>query len=351
MKLRPHLLIPPLILRLISKVRDHYLLEKEYRDRTVSLPTLVWLWTNGFYSWHKNLFQLNRKNIHRYLSPKAHRSLHPLNAVYSKLIDNKAFLPLIVEHVPSVYIVFVDGLERYRMGISQGDLYSELDNFVTKRGEIAIKPLCESGGCGFQLIPYGSYRDVLQTKTRKRESFIIQEKVIQHHYANTIYPGSVNTIRMVLYRDVHDRTIKLAGASHRFGTNQSKPVDNLSRGGMLTSIDVESGMLGISFMYEGTRSSGRHTTHPDTGVSIQGVVIPEWNKKVSITLELFNSISWFEYGGLDIVFTHDGFVVLEINSMPNVDILQAFSPYLDNEGLKDFFVSKGLKLKVPKIKV
>lgn len=348
MKLRIGLLIPNVLLHWVKPLMQLYKLEKKYGDPNVPLRTRVWLWKNGFCSWHKGLYQLSKQNIHKYLTTRDHFKLHPLNGAYTSLIDNKAFLPLIVDFVPSVYIVFENGVERYRKGISAGDLYNDIEDFISNGGEFVIKPLCATGGSGFHLIHSNELRDVVRTKVMKKESFIIQDKVIQHDYSSTIYPDSVNTIRIVLFRDIYDRRIKLAGTSHRFGTDQSKPVDNLGKGGILTSIDSETGMLGQSFIYEGTQNAGWHVTHPNTGATIENVQIPAWKEKINMIINIFDRISWFEYGGLDVVFTKDSFVILEINSMPHVDIIQTFKPYLEDVRLKEFFVSKGLKIKKQK---
>jgi hypothetical protein len=339
------MMMPQVFVAFFRKMKSHIHLEYAYGDPGVSIFTLIWLWKNGFHSWHKELFKINKNTIHQYLSEKDHYDVHPINGAYSALIDNKAFLPLIIDCAPSVYIVFENGLERFRKGIQHDELFSELRNYLSGGGEIVIKPLSQEGGAGFELIKNKDHKDVIGHRILTKQSFIIQSRVIQHEYANTIYPDSANTIRLVLFRDVGSRRIKIAGASHRFGTDNSKPVDNLGKWGMLTAIDIETGRLGISFVYRGKDFAGWHENHPNTGAPVMNTFIPGWKEKTTNILEIFDQISWFEYGGLDVVFTEDSFTILEINSMPHIDMVQAFKPYLADPSLKEFFISKGLKLK------
>mgnify|MGYP003319580637 CR=1 FL=1 len=63
----------------------------------------------------------------------------------------------------------------------------------------------------------------------------------QHHYSSDIYDKTVNTIRFITLRDPETHKFKVFFAVQRVGTKETIPVDNGSRGGLVSKIDLETG--------------------------------------------------------------------------------------------------------------
>lgn len=338
MKIRS--LLPPLIFNFLLDVRSFLEKEKKYSDPDVKLKDKFWLWRAGFYSAHKNMYGLDKSNMHNYLANKKYRKIHPINGIYSQLIDSKAFLPLLFENTTNIYLVFEKGVLRYQRGMETDDLEE-----LAKAGytDFIMKPLSGSGGKGVEKYKKQDVATKIKEKTGKKESFIVQEEIQQHTYSKTIFPNSVNTIRILLYRNIYSKKICVAGAAHRFGTSYSEPVDNAGKGGMIAPINLENGVLGKGYIYRNQKYAGWHSHHPNTKEMIEGAAVPNLNNILDNIVDSFDKHRWFEYGGIDIVLTdEDNWVLLEINSLPDPELIQISKPLLSDKNISSFFQSKGL---------
>src|SRR5690606_3152296 len=66
---------------------------------------------------------------------------------------------------------------------------------------------------------------------------IVEEGLEQHPKLSALYPGAVNTIRLLTMLDVQNgHQPFIAAAVQRIGTRRSEPADNWSRGGLSASI-------------------------------------------------------------------------------------------------------------------
>lgn len=327
---------------LLGRIKD----ERRFPVSGLSLADKIWLWRKGFAFRHKTIYGLTRENINLFLDDVRYKKMHPFNGIYSKLIDNKAFLPVICPHVCDLYIVIEKGLERSRKGLPQGDLITLLEKYAEETGNpIICKPIGDSLGSGFRILGHDNIREEVEKLIYRRQSVIINERIIQHEYSARIFSGSVNTIRLILYRDVDTRRITVFAAHHRFGTRRSEPIDNPLNGGLIVSIDIKDGRLGRPFVFRESNFVEGSPEHPDSGTMIEGIRIPDWEARIRAIVDYFDALSWFEFGGPDIVMTGNGFKILEINSCPISQKAQKEKPFLADERFRKFFVSKGLQLR------
>jgi len=326
---------------LLARIKD----ERKYKASGLSMADKIWLWRRGFAFRHKAIYGLTRENINFYLDDVRYKKMHPINGLYSKLIDNKAFLPVICPYTCDLYIVIEKGLERSRNGLPQGELIALLEKYSEDtRNDIICKPISDSLGFGFRLLSHNKIREEIEKLIKSRQSFIINERIKQHDYSAAIFSGSINTIRLILYRDVDTRKITVFAAHHRFGTRRSQPIDNPLNGGLIVTIDINDGTLGRPFVFRESGFLESSPEHPDSGTMIEGYKIPDWNARIRAIVDYFDGLSWFEYGGPDIVLTENSFKILEINSCPISQKAQKENPFLADEGFRKFFISKGLQL-------
>lgn len=330
------------IRRYKSRFRYLYRYEKKFSSPAAEMKEKFWAWKHGYSSGMKDMLQLNKSNVDDFLDPLTYRSGHPYNGIYSRLIDNKALLTAFLpsEHLPEIFVVYDKG----KVCFSNVDSRFQTENFLRNyslENTLIFKPLNGSQGRDVRLIFSHNFAVQLDEVIRKKKSVLINEKLSQLEYSSSIFSESVNTIRLILMRNPEDQQIFLASAIHRFGTKSSSPVDNVSSGGLLCPINLETGRLHSCYKF-GKNETGWQRNHPDTGVSFENVVIPEWDKITKQILSLFNKIKWFQFGGLDLVFTNKSFKVLEINSLPECCSSQLVQPFFQSVKTKNFFTSKGV---------
>ncbi|WP_265111787.1 sugar-transfer associated ATP-grasp domain-containing protein [Halosolutus halophilus] len=175
------------------------------------------------------------------------------------------------------------------------------------------------------------------------ENYLVCEFVEQADYANELFPGTTNTIRVLTMFDERDREAFVPIAIHRLGTRASVPVDNFSNGGLSAEIDRERGRLSAAAAYPTEGSVEWHETHPDTGTRIEGTDVPGWASVRDRLLEIAETLSHVPYVGWDLVVTGEGeFSIIEANSYPGVASLQVHRPLLAEERTRRFYRYHGV---------
>lgn len=141
---------------------------------------------------------------------------------------------------------------------------------------------------------------------------IICDFVEQHEYSEKIFSGSTNTIRVITVMNHETDKAYVVYATHRFGTEKSKPVDNISSGGLCCLIDVDSGMLGKLSSVALLGESFNY--HPDSKATVVGTKVPNWEKIKETVIHVHNCFPYYEFLAWDIVLDKNGDVfALEIN--------------------------------------
>lgn len=151
--------------------------------------------------------------------------------------------------------------------------------------------------------------DLFEKLLADHETFLVEELIVAHDSIKTLNPDSVNTVRMITYYDgeksiVHDTFMKV-GQKGSF-------IDNGGAGGLLVSIDTETG----KFNTNGCDEQGTvYETHPGTGVKFMGYQLPDWDKAIALGLELSSKVPGLKYIGWDLTYTSDNqWVIVEGNA-------------------------------------
>lgn len=299
---------------------------------------------------------IHKENYKQFLSSKEYKFNSFPNGLYNRLAEIKLNIPYLlkdyVEYVPEYYF-FKDTygflpLENYT-GKRQPRL--SIDSFLeilNDKKQLACKPCNSRWGNGFMKVEIKNNTYCINNQTYSFTAFIseilalndyiVTEYIVQHPYAQTIYSESVNTIRMLCVWDGEKKEFFLARAFQRFGTNGSV-VDNLKSGnGLAVFIDFETGELTHKIITNTDKKGYRISNirlHPDTGISLEGVSIPNWSFLKNKILEISNHLSFLKYVGYDIALTEKGFKILEINSKVGLHTLQVQEPLLIDERIKN----------------
>ena len=125
------------------------------------------------------------------------------------------------------------------------------------------------------------------------ENFIIQERVRQHAEMNRLNPTSLNTLRVLSYRQ--DQEIYILYVVVRIG-RKDKNVDNETAGGINADIDLSTGTI-LDCAY-GTPAEKR-ILQTDVGTALKGFRIPSFEKLVGTVKELHLRLPYFNIVGWD----------------------------------------------------
>lgn len=335
--LYPEGLVPYQSVRWIGDVRRDL-----FQRNGVSLPTKIWAYRNGFLSYRIPQYGITPENREQFISDFEYRWLRHINKKYKYWLEDKISIKYVAskhnESLPEYYyytslhgginhvIPMMDCPEGY------GATFTDILRLARDKGLLALKPDEGSHGEGFFRLAYkdGEYTlngepasesRVLAILQDAANQYIVTEFIVMHPVIAEIYPNSVNTIRVIVFKK-DGITPEIGNAYMRIGSLKSGYVDNTAAGGMLAKIDVESGRFGDGQSLE----NGRVVpcpVHPDTGVLIEGIV-PNWELAKRKVLEIATDLPQLEYLGFDLAITAEGIKLPEINRSPDyprIDLL------------------------------
>jgi len=337
--------------KIISKDFINDLLQKD-----LPLKSKLWAKKRGFFSKKLNYFKLTDENYTDYISDFDYYRLHPINGIFSRWIDDKLSIRLILhpftEYLPGYYFHLLDG-EILLLPDCHKQLSNTIDDIIQlliHKKDLAAKPYVGSKGQGFTKLSYKNSKFYLNDQQSSRNElekrfqdwkamrfggYLITEYLKPCKELSDIWAKTANTVRISIIRKKHHKP-EIVAAYIRFGTEKSGIVDNACSGGVACRIDLSNGSFseGVKFL-DGKIVKYKH--HPDTQLSLQGV-IPHWFEIKEKIIEISSYIPQVIYFGYDIAVTEGGFKILEINSHEGIAFNQFYTPYLSNEQTKDFFV-------------
>ena len=346
-----------LLTRLRKRIKRSLRLEKSFRERWYNEDPRIpvdrhrkkELRMRGFLPNSDLYFEFERYGFEAYVTHRDHQKLHPVNGTFSRLIDNKAFVPILFrnhpEWLPDVCIFFDQGRVNYAYGLARNNLLAGelLKESVKKAGKLLVKPASDSLGNKVQLLTDQNIDTFIHEKRYSRRKYLVNNVLENEAYSADINPHALNTMRVVFFKSVRgvNRVFRIL---HRFGTRESGIVDNCSKGGMIAVVDRQKGSLGKAIIYTGSTRYGCYDQHIDTGAQITGITLPDWPRKRKTIEQIVAQLDFLEYGGMDLAPTPDGLKILEINSMPDIGITQMEEPALLDQEFREFILSKGYRV-------
>jgi hypothetical protein len=296
---------------------------------------------------------LKKKGYYKYsISEFEYRyKINNINKDYGILFADKQLMYVYfnkyLEYFPTLYFYIENG--RFK-----NDNFNALLSVLKLEGKLILKQTRSYGGKNVHLLKnikkdyYYNEKKVTITNLRHiirrlKGNYIITEYVKQSTYASNINRKSVNSMRIMTLYDKDTDTCWIGGVTHRFGTKNSGFVDNVTRGGLSASVNIDTGFLEKALLYE--KDTKEITHHPDTKVAITGTEVNNWKLIQTKILELAKHASRTPYLGWDVVSTEDGFKILEINECADIHLIQYHNPPLKDERNQNFFKKYGIKIK------
>ncbi len=168
-----------------------------------------------------------------------------------------------------------------------------IENGVTKQGE-KLAELLDSYG----------------------QDYVVQEIVEQYEPLNKLNANSLNTMRIITYRDVKGEFVFL-GAFIRFGINNAE-VDSGGRGGLICKV-TNDGLINDRIFH--LKSFKR--TSLKSFLNLEGIYVPNFSKVIDFCYSLHSKLNYFDLCGWDIAIGKDGKpVFIELNQYPDCESFQ-----------------------------
>jgi len=250
----------------------------------------------------------------------------PLNPrAYYPRVDDKLRTKQICEArgipVPATYAA----IERH------GDIRKFLD-LIGRRQEFVIKPASGAAGRGIIIVAghdgatfttssgttatladlryhLGTILSGLYSLGGQPDRAIIEQRIVRHPVFADVAVGGTPDIRIILYRSVP------VMAMVRLPTRESGGRANLHQGAIAAAIHLATGRT-----FGGVCKSRAVAAHPDTGVSVEGLMVPGWPLLLDAAMKLAEGLA-LGYVGVDFVLDAcGGPVVLEANARPGLAI-------------------------------
>lgn len=315
----------------------------------VPLRTRLWLNFQGYLADQYMIYDFRHRDKKEYLSELDWYRSRAINGDYSFILNNKlVFADMMRPHtrVPETYAFRI----RDAILLAEDEIASDeaLLNCLKNKKSAIMKPinfgkgkdvhLIQWTGDGFRLDLEPISDEKLLVLLHKSKDWFLSEFVRQAAYLDHIYAETANTIRLITMRNTQTQEFEVFFAVQRIGTARTVPVDNGSRGGLVSKIDLETGTLSEA---KSLHCLDVYEFHPDSKKPIKGVVIPNWQRIRQEVLDLSHKLPYMSFIAWDILVTDDGFCVVEANTSSGVNIIQLWGGQR-NGRLGDFYRAHGV---------
>ena len=323
---------------------------RDFVSRTgMPVSRKIWAYRHGFLSYRLDQYGITEENWKDFISDFEYRWLRHINVKYKYWLEDKITLKYLASDYrkcfPSYYY-FTSSRNGQNRIIPMMDLpegfgadYDSVLRLARERGVLALKPDEGSHGEGFYKLSWDgqAFRLNGQVATEERvcsllqdpkNQYLITEYIQMHPQLRKIYPNSVNTVRVTVFKR-DGRTPVIGNAYMRIGSSRTGYIDNLAAGGICAAVDIQSGRYGDAKILDGINQGNLVScpVHPDTGVAIEGV-LPNWEDAKRLILGIAAAIPQIEYFGFDVAITEDGIKLPEINRFPDFPRIDKITPEL-----------------------
>ena len=185
-------------------------------------------------------------------------------------------------------------------------------DYLRRHKRIVTKPNKGSCGIDVSILEYESDHQAREVFRDLSIDIICEEYIRQHPVMMELNPSTVNTIRVVSLRHSQD-DVEILCATLRCGARNDTIIDNLNKGGVGATVDVDTGIV-CTFGRDYKLRTYSH--HPLTGVQIMGLQIPNWDKAMDLIKRAHARLPENRILGWDIAITETGADIVEANSAP-----------------------------------
>lgn len=202
------------------------------------------------------------------------------------------------------------------------------DRLLAGGGALFVKPVIGTGGRRCALIRHGDDPRI-SDYLASTGPYLLQRPLKQHLTMSALYPGSINTVRIVTVSRGQGNPVPYC-AVLRIGCDGSM-VDNWTSGGLVANLDVESGRV----VSPGVRKKPFEVIeyHPDTGTIIEGFEVPYLRQMVEVATQAHRLFPFASSLGWDLACVDSGVVILEVNHDWGANVHRLFDRAFDRHFL------------------
>ena len=262
------------------------------------------------------------KNVKRYDYGQTHTQIHLATRSFPgeiPVIDDKLRFYRYCKkkkiRTPEIIAVFSGGRQIYPTNTS----------FDLPFEDLFIKDRMGGRGVNAKKFMYHQnlYKDSDQKKYTKQEllkfiinyshrcDLIIQKRVVNHALFKPFTSGALSTCRIVTVKSRDESCVNPLFAVLRMPCG-NRDVDNYAQGGLISTIDISTGVLGRAVTYLPYQELFEFDKHPDSNQQITGTKLPMWNEILKFTIESHKNFSSLAVGW-DVCAADDGFYLVEGN--------------------------------------
>ena len=211
--------------------------------------------------------------------------------------------------------------------ISEDQIWNGTDAIFIKAisGECGDKVFsvkkCEGGGYELNntLMPtWDALKDYFKTEEFKDVEFVVQKCLRNHPVIDTIYPHSINTIRLVTIKNPKTGSVEPMAAVLRIGAHGNL-VDNWAMGGLSVKVYPDGTLAEEGFYKPGYGTKTK--IHPDTNVAFDKIKLPFYDECIDLCIKFHQRLAIHSIGW-DVAITPEGPVIIEGNDNWEISLMQ-----------------------------
>ncbi len=272
------------------------------------------------------LYRKNVTNYNDYLSLKENRGLLQWSYSHAKeqiaWVENKVLFEetLTKNNIPTPQIFFHNSKNQFTY---EGDVFEieTKNDFFSFLGKvfnqqkiehIFCKPIDGIRGENIFVIDKNSHRKIADNLIDLvfSKAFIFQELILQHEVLKRINYSSINTLRIVTYKNQKNEIDILSGFI-RVG-RKGAIIDNAHIGGIVIPFNKETGKMYAEGLQLIDNGGGIFYKHPDTGIIFDNLQIPHYMQVKKIVAKA-SVLFKFPLLGWDVAVTPNGPTIVEAN--------------------------------------
>lgn len=294
---------------------------KEFTNLVISKKELPYYYITNL------LYRKNVSNYKDYISLKENNRLLAWSYSHAEedqivLAENKLlFEALLVKNnipTPKIYFHNLKNEFTYKSDVFKIETKNEFTAFIEKvfyeekTEHLFCKPIDGGLGVNIFVIDKKNHREMADNLINLvfSKSFIFQELILQHDVLKKVNQSSINSLRVVSYKNEKNEVEILSGFI-RMG-RKGAIVDNAHAGGIVVPFNKETGKLCAEGLQLIDNGGGVFYKHPDTGIIFDNFQIPHYGQVKELVKEA-SSLFKFPFLGWDVAITPNGPVIVEVN--------------------------------------
>ena len=333
----------------LSRIAEEYT-DDFFADTGIPQSEKEWYYRRGIGTFKAVWYGLTRDNYNDYISDfdlynkKNYLMKQQLIKWFDYKLTTYYVLSAFKEYMPRHYF-FIDNGNLYPVDAGICHLGSIEDVLTILRNRpIALKSCVGGHGKGFYKIEAkdGSYLinnkksdvDDVRKLIATIDNYILTDYGIPHQvFRKACGENCYAVMRVVTVFDKDDGS-QITSMIIRLSTKESGPVSDYD-GCINCGVDLENGSLFRPLLrsgdLEGIIKGTPLKDHPDTGVDLESIAVPNFDMLKKMVKSISAQLSMTPYLVMDIIPTDDGFNVLEINSHGQVRMLEPWYPFRKNK--------------------